>query len=116
MINFKYLLSLKIPKVCALVAASMLLPALAYADHDNGKWNKDDKDEHRWSDHDTDNGKWNKGDKDEHRWNDHDTEKGRDKGIPAVPETNAGWVLVPFLGAVLLFSAREPFRPRAAQK
>ena len=96
MINFKNLLSLKISKVCALVTASMILPALAYADHDNGKWNK--------------------GDKDEHRWNDHDTDKGRDKEAPAVPETNAGWVLVPFLGAVLLFSARELFRPRAAQK
>jgi hypothetical protein len=96
MINFKYLLSLKIPKICALVAASMLLPVLAYADHENGKWNKGDKDEHRWSDHDTD--------------------KGRDKGVPAVPEANAGWVLVPFFGAVLLLSARELFRLRAAQK
>jgi hypothetical protein len=96
MINFKNLLSLKISKVCALVTASMILPALAYADHDNGKWNK--------------------GDKDEHRREDHDTDKSRDKEAPAVPETNAGWVLVPFLGAVLLFSARELFRPRAAQK
>ena len=96
MINFKNLLSLKIPKVCALVTASMILPALAYADHDIGKWNK--------------------GDKDEHRREDHDTDKSRDKEAPAVPETNAGWVLVPLFGAVLLFSARELFRPRAAQK
>jgi hypothetical protein len=96
MINSKNALSFKIPKVCALVTASMILPALAYADHDNGKWNKGDKDEHRWSDHDTD--------------------KGRDKGVPAVPETNAGWVLVPIFGAVLLLSARDLLRLRAAQK
>ena len=96
MINSKNALSFKIPKVCALVTASMILPALAYADHDNGKWNK--------------------GDKDEHRREDHNKDKGRDKEVPAVPETNAGWVLVPFFGAVLLFSAQELFRPRAAQK
>ena len=96
MINFENLLSLKIPKVCALVTASMILPALAYADHDSGKWSK--------------------GDKGRTPMEQHDTDKGLDKGIPAVPETNAGWVLVPFFGAALLFSARELFRPRAAQK
>jgi hypothetical protein len=32
------------------------------------------------------------------------------------PEANAGWVLVPFFGAVLLFSARQLLRPKAAQK
>ena len=96
MINIINFHSRRIRKICALVTASMILPVLAYADHDSGKWNMGDKDEHRWSDHDTD--------------------KGRDKSVPVVPETNAGWVLVPFLGAVLLFSARKLFRPRAAQK
>jgi hypothetical protein len=37
-------------------------------------------------------------------------------GNHVVPETNAGWMLVPFFGAVLLFSARQLFRPKAAQK
>ena len=96
MINLRNLGPHRIPRVCALVAASMILPVLAYADHDGGKWNK--------------------GDKDEHRWGDHDTDKGRDKGVPVVPEANAEWVLVCFFGAVLLFSARELFRPKAAQK
>jgi hypothetical protein len=32
--------------------------------------------------------------------------------VPVVPETNAGWVLVPFFGAFLLFSARQLFGPR----
>jgi hypothetical protein len=85
-----------IRKVCTLVAASMILPALAYADHDSGKWNK--------------------GDDDHHGWGDHDTNKNRDRDVPVVPETNTGWVLVPFLGAVLLFSARQLLRPKAAQK
>jgi hypothetical protein len=30
--------------------------------------------------------------------------------VPVVPETNPGWVLAPFLGIVLLFSARKLFR------
>jgi hypothetical protein len=96
MINLKNPQSPKIRNVCALVAASMILPVLAYADHDSGRWNK--------------------GDNDEHRWDDHDTDKGRDRGVPVVPEANATWVLVPFFGAVLLFSARQLLRPKAAQK
>ena len=93
MISFKNLLSLKIPKVCALVTASMILPALAYADHDSGKWNKGDKDEHRWSDHDTD--------------------KGRDKHIPSVPDGGPGIVLLTTaIGAVLLFGAIQRSRAK----
>jgi hypothetical protein len=38
-----------------------------------------------------------------------------DPRISAVPETNAGWVLVPFFGAVLLFSARHLFRGKVAE-
>ena len=94
MIYLKNLQSPKIRKVCVLVTASMILPVLAYADHDNGRWNKGDND-------------------DEHRWGDHDTDKGRDRGVPVVPEANAGWVLVPFFGAVLLYSWRQFSRSRA---
>jgi hypothetical protein len=69
----------RIPKVCALLAATLILPALAYADRDEDRGNNRDKDEHR-------------GDRD------------RDDHIPVVPEANVGWVLIPFVGAVLLFS------------
>jgi hypothetical protein len=72
-------------KLCALVAAALILPALAYAGTDNGKGNDGQN-----------NGNQN----------------GRDK-VPVVPEANAGWVLVPFFGAVLLFSARQLFRAKA---
>ena len=65
-------------KVCALLAATLILPALAYAGTDNGNQN------------------------------------GRDE-IPVVPEANAGWVLIPFFGVVLLFSARQLFRAKANQ-
>ena len=70
-------------KVCALLAATLILPALAYAD-------KDDKDK----------------------------DKGKDPGdnIPIVPEANAAWVLVPFFGAVLLFSSRRFFSANLAKK
>ena len=71
--------------VCALLATSLLLPALAFADHDNGKDNKGEKDD--------------KG----------DNGKGKDRGdkdIPVVPEANAGWVLLPFFwcGPVVFFA------------
>lgn len=91
--------------VAALLATALLLPTLTFADHDNGKWNKGDRDEHRWGDHDTD--------RDEHAWGDHDTDRGRNNQIPVVPEANAGWVLIPFFGAVLLVSLRQFFRADA---
>jgi hypothetical protein len=75
-------------KVCALVAASLILPALAYADRDNDRVNH------------------GKGDNNERRGN---------PRISAVPEANAGWVLVPFFGAVLLFSARHLFRGKVTE-
>jgi hypothetical protein len=59
----------RIGKVCMLVAATSMLPLLAYADKDKDK---------------------DKGKKD-----------------PVVPEVNAAWVLVPFVGAVLLLSWRR---------
>ena len=75
--------SLRLHKVCALLAATLILPALAYAGQNNQGGNQ---------------GGNNQG------------------GIPVVPEANAGWVLVPFFGAVLLFSARHLFRGKAAEK
>jgi hypothetical protein len=67
----------RVGKVCALTAATLIVPSLAFASHDK---DNDDK------------GK----------------EKDRDpKTIPVVPEANAGWVLIPFVGALLLFSWRQ---------
>src|SRR5580704_9222565 len=80
--------------VCALLATT-LTPGAAFADHDNGKGNKGEKDD--------------KG----------DNGKGKDRGdkdIPVVPEANAGWVLVPFFGAVLLFSSRQFLSTKLGQK
>jgi hypothetical protein len=89
--NMKYLqLHNNVRKVCALVAASLILPALAYADHDN------DKDSYR------DN--HGRGDKDDHQG---------DPRISAVPEANTGIVLIPFVGAVLLFSSLQLLRMKA---
>ena len=70
-------------KVCALVTAALVLPALAYAD------------------------KGEKGEKGEH--------KGKGSDIPVVPEANTGWILIPFLGLVLAFSARHMFRPKSTE-
>ena len=83
--------------VGALVAASFILPALAYADHDNDRVNhsRADNDEHHGI-----------GDNDKHQ---------RNQQVPVVPEANAGWVLVPFFGAVLLFSARQLFSTKATE-
>ena len=58
-------------------------PALGYADRDHDRDSSRDSDEHRGDDRD------------------------RDCHIPIVPEANAGWVLIPFVGAVLLFSWRR---------
>ena len=80
-------------KACALVAVTLILPALAYADRDHDR------------DHDRDNHR----DNHEQRGGDRD----RDAHIPVVPEANAGWVLLPFVGAVLLFSWRQFSRAKA---
>lgn len=76
-----------IGKACALAAATLLLPLLAYAGTDNGKGNNGQNNGHQY-------GKGN-------------------SSIPVVPEANAGWVLLPFVGAVLLLSSRRLFRVRA---
>lgn len=83
----------RIRKVCALVAATLILPALAYADRDHDRGN--DRDNNR------DNHQQRGGDRD------------RDNHIPVVPEANAGWVLIPFVGAVLFFSWRQFSRAKA---
>jgi hypothetical protein len=77
-----------IRKVFACVAVSLILPALAYAGTDKGKGKEGQN-----------NGK----------------QKGRDN-FPVVPEVNAGWVLVPFFGAVLFFSAQQLFHRKATEK
>ena len=80
----------RIGKVCALVAATLVLPVLAYAAG-------------------TDNGNGNGG-------QNNGNQNGHNKGDPPVvstPEANAGWVLVPFFGAVLLFSWRQFSRSKA---
>ena len=38
-----------------------------------------------------------------------------DPRISTVPEANAGWVLLPFVGAVLFFSARHLFPRKATE-
>ena len=78
----------RVCKVCTLAAACLILPALAYADHDSGNF-----DEHHW-----------RGDNDEHHG---------DPRISAVPEANTGIVLIPFVGAVLLVSSLQLLRLRA---
>ena len=82
----------RVRTLSALVAASIVLPALAYAGHDNDK--------------NSDRGNDRRGDNDKRHGDPH---------VSAVPEANAGWVLVPFLGAVLLFSARNLFRGKVAE-
>jgi hypothetical protein len=77
-------------KVCALASAILILPVLAYAGPDKGK----------------------KGDNDDNKGKGSD----RDKRIPVVPEANVAWVLVPFFGAVLLFSSRRFFSANLAEK
>ena len=74
-------------KVCALAGAILILPVLAYAGHDQDK----------------------RGDNDDNKG------KGSDRRIPVVPEANAAWVLVPFFGAVLLFSTRRFFSANLAK-
>jgi hypothetical protein len=82
----------RVGKVCALLAATLILPVLTYAGTDNGKGN---------------NGQNN--------GNQNGKNKGGNPSIPVVPEANAAWVLVPFFGVVLLFSSRHLFRGKATE-
>jgi hypothetical protein len=74
----------RIGKVCALVAATLILPVLAYASQ-NGT-------------------------------NNPPNQNGNPQNVPVVPEANSVWVLIPFIGAVLLFSTRQIFRPKAVKE
>jgi hypothetical protein len=94
--NFSFVEPSQSNKLCALGAATLMLPVLANADHDSGKGNNGDNDGRRW------------GEKDEP-----DTDRDRDRKIPVVPEASAGWMLIPFFGAVLLFSWRHFSRSKA---
>jgi hypothetical protein len=75
----------RIAKACALVAATTLLPVLAYADHDTGKG------------HDG-----------------HKGDKGGGKDFPSVPDGGPGILLLTTtIGAVLFFSRRQFSRSEA---
>jgi hypothetical protein len=76
----------RLRSLCAVLATAIALPVLAYADHDNDK--------------NSDRGNHGRGD---------NNERNGTQRIPVVPEANAGWVLIPFFGAVLFFSARNLF-------
>jgi hypothetical protein len=83
----------RIRMVCPLVAATLILPALAYADNDHGR------------------GNWG-----ENHGRHEGRQEGRDRGgVPVVPEANAGWVLIPFFGAVLLLTTRQLFRGKVTE-
>jgi hypothetical protein len=69
----------RVGKVCALLAATLVLPALASA-NPNGT-----------------------------------NQNGNPQNVSPVPEANAGWVLIPFFGAVLFFSARQLLRGKATE-
>jgi hypothetical protein len=77
----------------SLAATSLILPALPHAGTDNGKGN---------------NGQNN--------GNQYETGNNGDPGISPVPEANPGIVLIPFVGAVLLFSSLQLLRLKAQKK
>ena len=79
----------RVGKVCALTAATLIVPSLAFARHDKDNDDKGKSVRNELAKDNDDKGK----------------DKDRDsKTVPVVPEANAGWVLIPFVGAVLLFS------------
>jgi hypothetical protein len=80
---FSLFLRNHLAKVCALAATILILPALAFASG---------------SDNQGPNGQG---------------PNGQGQNVPVVPEANPVWVLVPFFGAVLLFSSRHLFGRKA---
>jgi hypothetical protein len=102
--------SLHLRKMYIIVAASLILPALAHAKDID--WGKGDKGEmgDKW-DKDDKGGKGEKSDKDDRGGR---GEKG-DPRVSSVPEANTAWVLLPFVGAVLLFSTRKLFLRKATE-
>jgi hypothetical protein len=87
--------------ICALVAAALILPTLAYAEADHGGGSNAQNKGNLYShgNRDKDDGHWF-GQKDHHR-------------VSAVPEANTGLVLLPIAGAILLFSSRQLARAKA---
>jgi hypothetical protein len=90
--------SLQLRKIFIIVAAGLMLPALTHAKDID--WGKGDK-----------GGKGEKSDKDDKGGR---GEKG-DPRVSSVPETSTAWVLLPFIGAVLLFSTRQLFLKKATE-
>jgi len=77
-------------KLCALLAASFVLPVLTFAESDHSKGNGDNR--------------YGKGE---------DNGRRGDPRISSVPEANSGIVLIPFVGAVLIFSSIQLLRMKA---
>jgi hypothetical protein len=77
-------------RACALVAATLILPVLAFAGTDKGNGNNGQNNGNQYG-------------------------KVKDPPVSPVPEANAGWVLIPFFGIVLLFSARQLLRGKATE-
>jgi hypothetical protein len=87
--------SFQLRKIFIIVAAGLMLPAITHAkDIDWGKGDKGEK-----SDKDDRGGKGEKG----------------DPRVSSVPEPSTAWVLLPFVGAVLLFSTRKLFLKKATE-
>jgi hypothetical protein len=81
-------------KLCALLAASFVLPLLTFAESDHGKGNSGNQ-------YGKGEDKYGKGE---------DNGRRGDPRISSVPEANPGIVLIPFVGAVLLFSSIQLLR------
>jgi hypothetical protein len=90
--------SFQLRKIFIIAAAGLILPALAHAK--DIQWDKGDKgDKGEKSDKDDRGGKGDKG----------------DPRVSSVPEPSTVWVLLPFVGAVLLFSTRHLFLKKATE-
>jgi len=83
----------KVRKVCALLAATLILPALAYAGHEEDK----------------DFGRGN-------HWRSDNRQHDGDMRVPLVSEANAGNLLMPFVGTLLALSSLQLLRAKGAQK
>jgi hypothetical protein len=84
--------------ICALVAAALILPALAYAGTGKEKAGIGQNKGNLRSQDDRDKDDGNSFAQKDHR------------KVPAVPEANTGLVLLPIAGAILLFSWRQLVR------
>lgn len=110
-------------KTCALVAVALIIPALAHAKDGGKSEQREDNDKGGKSEQREDNkgGKKgehednDKGGKSEQREEQRENNKGNNghHKVTAVPEANAGWVLLPFIGAVLVLSWRQLSRVKA---